>query len=161
MKRVNKKTLLLIASAICIACVLSMFIGCWDSYSPNKKEYWFEDYSAIFLKYDETADNLDEAGNYWEMTVKNDCKITIAIAINTDYYSTLYFYVNGEQVKSDDPSMTIYDYVYKDLTLKKGDKLQFHAFWVNSIMANDEGFTISLFTVNDGTGSGDYIIENL
>ena len=48
----------------------------------------------------------------------------------------------------------------KDLSLKKGDKLKFHAFWIYSVKTNEEGFTISLFTVNDGTG-GDYIIENI
>ena len=159
MKRSVKKTLLLITSAVCLCCLTLAGSGCEKNYSPNRLEYWFEDYSASFVKYDENANNFYRAGNYWKMTVKNDCNITISIDVNTDDDSTVYFYVNGKPVKSDGTDI-IYNYVYKDLSLKKGDKLEFHALWLNTIFMSDLSFRLDRFNINDGTG-GDYIIENI
>lgn len=159
MQRVNKKSLFLIATVVCLAGLLLTGSGCEKHYSPNRLEYWFEDYSATFVKYDENANNFYRAGNYWKMTVKNDCNITISIDVNTDDDSTVYFYVNGKPVKSDGTDI-IYNYIYKDLSLKKGDKLEFHALWLNTIFMSDLSFRLDRFNINDGTG-GDYIIENI
>lgn len=159
MKNGYRKTWFLILSAVCLCCLVLTGSGCEKSYSPNRLEYWFEDFSSTFIEYDENANNFYRAGNYWKMTVKNDCNITISIDVNTDDDSTVYFYVNGKPVKSDGTDI-IYNYIYKDLSLKKGDKLEFHALWLNTIFMSDLSFRLDRFNINDGTG-GDYIIENI
>jgi hypothetical protein len=69
-------------------------------------------------------------------------------------YSAAYLYVNDVQVKSDEAGFYTYSY---QLSLSKGDTIKLHAFWVNSLVTNDTGFTISVFTWNDGTGN--YLLE--
>ncbi len=145
---------IMLATVLCI----TVFTACTTA-SKSDKEYWFSSYENKFVAYDEKANNLDEAGTYWNMTVKNDCTVTLSIRANVDfYYSTLYFYVNDKQVPSE-VDRDIYSVVYKDLNLKKGDKLKLHGFWVNSLKPDDKGFTIDVFCIDDGTKN--YIIENI
>ena len=67
-----------------------------------------------------------------------------------NYTSAAYLYVNGEQVKSETDT-GIYTYVYK-LSLNKGDEIKIHAFWVNSLYANESGFEIQQITMTyDGS----------
>lgn len=45
----------------------------------------------------------------------------------------------------------VYTYVYK-LSLNRGDKIELHAFWINLLYADDEGFAISILTMTDESG---------
>ncbi len=144
-------------TAIVAVMALLMLTSCslLDSlfYSKSDRAYWFSYYEIKFVPYDDEANggkgNLEEAGNYWMMTVKNDCKITIKLRNNSlnGFNSGTYFYVNDEQVKSDYDQF--YSFCYSDLSLKRGDKLKLHCFWNYGIVANDEGFTMDVFVIAD------------
>lgn len=144
----------MLATILCV----TMFAACTKE-SKSDKEYWFSSYENQFVAYDEKANNLDEAGTYWNMTVKKDCTVTLSVRVDVDFaFSALYFYVNGEQIRSE-VETDIYSLVYKDLKLKKGDNLKLHAFWVNSLKTDDKGFEIAVFCIDDGTGN--YIVEGI
>lgn len=156
----NFKKIIVAFALMCIIATLGLFAAC-SSYGKSDKEYWFSDYSATFIEYDESANsgagNIDEAGNVWEFTVKSDCAVTISVRLDTDNFtSTAYFYVNDAQVQSDS-STGVYSYVYSNLMLKKGDKLKLRAFWVYSLYTNDTGFTLSYFVVGDS--EGDWVVS--
>lgn len=147
-------TAIMLATVLCV----TVFTACTTE-SKSDKEYWFSSYENKFVAYDEKANNLDEAGTYWNMTVKNDCTVTLSLRVDADFlYSTVYFYVNDKQVPSE-VDRDIYSVVYKDLNLKKGDKLTLHAYWLYSSKTDHKGFTIDVFCIDDGTGN--YIIENI
>ncbi|NLZ66279.1 MAG: hypothetical protein GX910_01240 [Clostridiaceae bacterium] len=144
----------MLATILCV----TMFAACTKE-SKSDKEYWFSSYESKFVAYDEKTNNINEAGTYWNMTVKKDCTVTLSVSVDVDFaFSALYFYVNGEQIRSE-VETDIYSLVYKDLKLKKGDNLKLHAFWVNSLKTDDKGFEIAVFCIDDGTGN--YIVEGI
>ena len=124
-------------------------------------KYWFDDYAKENVAYsDANGGNLDKAGSYWRMTVKKDMDVDIAFSVDIDdMYSSCVLTVNGEKVLRDQPD--IFNVVYKKLSLKKGDKLEFHAFFVNGIKAAEkpDGFNIAMFTISlDGTN---YAVDDI
>jgi hypothetical protein len=124
---------------------LSLMASCKAS-SPNDTAYWFSSNSYNFVKYDDAQNNLDEAGSYWNFKSATSGNITLSVRLNVDlYYSAAYLYVNGEKVPSE-INTGIYTFVYK-LSLNKGDSIKLHAFWVNSLTCDDEGFEIQLLTI--------------
>ncbi|MGN1103781.1 MAG: hypothetical protein ACI4QI_02795 [Candidatus Coproplasma sp.] len=140
-----------IVGVIASVIAFSLFAACTTA-SPNDTAYWFSQNSYEFVKYEDDKDNLDKAGAYWYFTAAKNEDITLSVRINVDnYYSAAYLYVNDAQVKSEN-NTGIYTYVY-NLSLKKGDKLKLHAFWVNSLVYQENGFEISMLTIGDGQKS--------
>jgi hypothetical protein len=157
-----KKKILAIATLLLalVAC-LGTLSACFETQSD--KEYWFSETSKQFVAYDSNVNTIDNAGTYWYFTSKyeGDVTIKISIDVNDTLFTTspsyAYMYVNDIQVKSESDT-EVYTYIYK-VSLKKGDKLKLHATWVYGISADDKGFTISYFIMNDGTA--DYLVEGI
>ncbi len=150
-KEINmkKKAVARLAAVMAIGICFLVLTSC-GNISKNDRNYWFSSYENKFVAYDGT--NLDDAGTYWNMTVKSDCTVTISVRCDVNFAtSTVWFYVNGQQILSEKET-GIYSVVYKDLQLHKGDTLQLHAFWAYAASANDTGFEISMLSINDGTG---------
>jgi hypothetical protein len=137
--------------ALGLAAVLSAgVLASCSSYTPSDKGYWFSKSEKSFVAYDEEKNNLSEAGTYWDFTSAYDGSVTMKLRMNVDLiFSTAYLYVNDVQVESDRDSWYTFSYA---LSLQKGDKLQLHAFWTNSLKTDETGFTIQVFVMNDGTG---------
>lgn len=145
----KKKAVARLAAVMAIGICFLVLTSC-GSISKNDRNYWFSSYENKFVAYDGT--NLDDAGTYWNMTVKSDCTVTISVRCDVNFAtSTVWFYVNGQQILSEKET-GVYSVVYKNLQLHKGDALQLHAFWAYAASANDTGFEISMLSINDGTG---------
>ena len=135
----NKK-ILSSALSIFLALILLTLIGCQTN-NPSDTKYWFSKSSTDFISFDEDQYNLTDAGSYWYFTAANDTEVTMNLIIGVDNFtSAAYLYVNGNQVQSE-INTGIYTYVYK-LSLKKGDEIKIHAFWVNSLLVNETGFEL-------------------
>ena len=136
--------------SLLLALTMLIAVGCVTTNHSDTK-YWFSASSANFVPYNEDTDNLSEAGSYWHFTAARDVDVAMNLIINVDnYYSAAYLYVNGEQVRSERDT-NLYTYVYK-LSLKKGDKIMIHAFWVNSLKVNETGFEIRQISMSvDGS----------
>lgn len=152
----NTKSFSFVAILIIIVLYATVFTACTNE-SKSDKEYWFSSYDTDFVAYDDDADNIAEAGSYWNMTAKKDCTITLSLRVNIDYYSAIKFSLNDEEVSA--VGSDFYSVVYQNVSLKKGDKLKLHAYWTNRVITNDTGFEIAVFSVNDGTG--DYLIGGI
>lgn len=129
-------------SALSMTLVLAMLTlaGCGTS-NPSDTEYWFSKSSTDFIAFDEDKYNLNEAGSYWYFTATKDAEVTMNLIIGVDNYTSgAYLYVNDTQVQSETDT-GIYTYVY-ELSLKKGDEIKIHAFWVNSLLVNETGFEL-------------------
>ena len=71
------------------------------------------------------------------------------LIIGVDHYTSgAHLYVNDNQVKSE-TNTGIYTYVY-ELSLKKGDEIKIHAFWVNSFYASETGFDLHQISMSQG-----------
>ena len=147
-----------------MACItIATLCGCTSNRSL--KEYWFSSYQTQFVDFDANANNgsgnLDEAGSYWQMTVRNDGKIKIMIDADSldDKKATLAFYIN-DTLRPNDGAIGIYEFVYADLNLVAGDVLLFHSMWkdVDSATAN-ESLGIDVFII--GNGQVNIVITNL
>lgn len=151
-----KKALSLITLILCLSAIVLGAVGC-EQPNKNSRDFWFEKYSTNFVGYDETANdntgNLDVAGSYWELTVKDNCSMTISIEFsNLTVFDGVAFYVNGSAVEKDGEMSSLYNFVFSGLRLKAGDVIKIHAHWLDPDMAH-RGFKISKFSINDGTGS--------
>ncbi len=151
------KKILTLLLAVLLSVLTLCFASCGEKITQSNKEYWFSDYSTNFVAYTEETDNIDEAGTYWNFTSKKDFgEITINIVSDSlSAFSTSYLYVNDVQIQSE-TNTGVYTFVYK-LNLKKGDKIKIHAFWTNSLKTNESGFNISMFAIDDGTGT--YVVK--
>ncbi|HHT55115.1 MAG TPA: hypothetical protein GX012_00975 [Acholeplasma sp.] len=153
----KKKVIVSLFGIFALFLSVLFLIGCeFGSKIPSDKSYWFSNSKEEFIKYDEEKNNLEQAGSYWHFTLAKDADITLKIRINVDDFKTCaYLYKNDELVKSEIDT-GIYSRVYK-LSLKKGDKLKLHAFWLYSIETNEEGFNIEMLTIaKDGN---EYVIK--
>lgn len=140
----KKRTLTSVLSLFLVLITI-MVTGC-ESGNPSETAYWFSQSKTEFIAYDEETENLDDAGTYWYFTAAKDTEVTMNVVVNVDNFSSAaYLYVNDAQVKSE-ADTGIYTYVYQ-LSLKKGDKIKIHAFWVNSLETNDKGFEFSLVSM--------------
>ncbi len=145
----KKKSVARLALIVAVGICFLLLTSC-ESVSKNDRNYWFSSYENKFVAYDGT--NLNDAGTYWNMTVKSDCTVTISVRCDVNFAtSTVWLHVNGQQILSEE-STGVYSVVYKDLQLHKGDALQLHAFWTYGASANDTGFEIYMLSINDGTG---------
>lgn len=152
----KKRIYSLVGMVIAILTVFFM-TGCeFGGKTPSDKAYWFSDSKEELVKYDEEKNNFEQAGSYWHFTLVRDANITLKIRLNVDdFRSGAYLYLNDELVKSE-VDTGVFSRVY-NLSLKKGDKLKIHAFWVYSIDANDTGFEIQMMAITkDGQ---DYLIK--
>lgn len=150
-----KKRVLFGLVAMILVVAMIFAVGC-NSSNPSNTEYWFSSTSKEFVPYDEAEDNLSEAGNYWYFTSARDTEVTMNVIINVSgYFSTAYLYVNDVQVQSETDT-GIFTFVYK-LNLKKGDKIKIHAFWVNSLIANETGFDLQYISMK--TDDGTYVLN--
>ncbi len=141
-----KKRILTSVLSLLLALIMMTMVGCGTN-NPSETAYWFSKSSTEFVAYDEGTNNLDEAGNYWHFTVAKDVETTMNLIINVgNYSSAAYLYVNGTQVQSE-TNTGVYTYVYK-LSLKKGDEIKIHAFWVNSLYASETGFELQQISVS-------------
>lgn len=70
-----------------------------------------------------------------------------SIRIDIDLFSGVYCYHNDVQIKSENAG-GIYSFAYKDIELKKGDKLKLHYFSVNSLHASVYEKEIQLIFIN-------------
>jgi len=130
-----------IALVLLLAWVALTLAGCLST-NPSQTEYWFSKSSTEFIAFDEDKYNLDEAGSYWYFTASKDMKVRMNIILGVNNFTSgAYLYVNGTQVKSESDT-GIFTYVY-DLSLKTGDEIKIHAFWINSLVTNDTGFELS------------------
>ena len=135
----NKRFLSCVLSLL-LAWIMLTMVGCGTN-SPSDTKYWFSKSSTNFIVYNEDEDNLAEAGSYWYFTAAKNTEVTMNLIIGVDNYTSgAYLYVNDTQVKSE-TNTGIYTYVYK-LSLKKGDEIKIHAFWVNSLLVNKTGFEL-------------------
>lgn len=133
--------------SLLLALVTFGIAGC-GSTNPSETEYWFSKSSTDFVAYDEETANLDKAGSFWYFTVAKNVETTMSLIINVDnFFSAAYLYVNETQVQSEN-NTGVYTYVY-ELSLKKGDDIKIHAFWVNSLCANDTGFEIQQISMSE------------
>jgi len=143
-----KKRILVSMLSLLLAWVTLVMVGC-GSTNPSETTYWFSKSSTDFVAYDEETNNLDKAGSYWYFTVAKNVETTMSLIINVNNSSSAaYLYVNDTQVKSE-TNTGVYTHVYK-LSLKKGDEIKIHAFWVNSLYANDTGFEMQLISMSEG-----------
>lgn len=141
-----KKRILTSVLSLLLALIMMTMVGCGTN-NPSETAYWFSKSSTEFVAYDEETNNLDEAGNYWYFTVAKDVETTMNLIINVgNYSSAAYLYVNGTQVQSE-TNTGVYTYVYK-LSLKKGDEIKIHAFWVNSLYASETGFELQQISMS-------------
>lgn len=143
-----QKTVVKILVVLLLFVATISVMGCDESSSPSDTAYWFSSHSTEFKAYDEEKDNINEAGTYWYFTAKKSVDITFSVRINTGATSNAYLYVNDAKIDSK-ADTGIYSYVY-DLSLKKGDNIKLHAFWTNSLMTTDTGFTIQLLAITQG-----------
>ena len=135
-----KKRILVSAVSMILALTMLTLVGCGTS-NPSDTAYWFSKSSTDFIAFNDDDYNLNEAGSYWYFTAAKDTEVTMNVIIGVDNFtSAAYLYVNDEQVQSE-PKTGIYTYVY-NLSLKKGDKIKLHAFWVNSLYTNETGFEL-------------------
>lgn len=140
-----------VAAGICALAALAA--GC-TSYTKNDIGYWFDRYEKTFVSYDGTVNdrkgNLDNAGTYWEMTVKTDCTVDIYIGTsgNTTAFDTA-FYLNGTPIGDESEEEGFF---CSGLALKEGDELCLHAFWTDPEATDGAGFTVSSFVIADETG---------
>ena len=135
-----KKRILASALSMLLTLVMLTMVGCGTS-NPSETKYWFSKHSTEFVAFDEDNHNLNEAGSYWYFTVAKDTEVTMNLIIGVDNYTSgAYLYVNDTQVKSE-ANTGIYTYMY-ELSLKKGDEIKIHAFWVNSLLVNETGFEL-------------------
>lgn len=142
-----KKRILVSIVSLLFAMATLVMVGC-GSNNPSETEYWFSKSSTEFVTYDEENDNLDSAGSYWYFTVAKNVETTMNLIINVNNFSTAaYMYINDTQVQSE-TNTGIYTYVYK-LSLKKGDEIKIHAFWINSLYTNDTGFEIQQISMSE------------
>lgn len=132
-------------------CLLSLLVvtafltGCsLGSSNPSDTSYWFSQHNITFTKYD-FEDNINEAGTYWNFTSAKTVDITLNVRVDIDSYSALSLSQNGAVVQGQEAS-GIYTNSFK-LSLKKGDKLQMHAYWTNSAKTNENGFEIQLLSI--------------
>lgn len=145
-----KKAIVAVILIAVAATVFVMVAGCEDR-NPSDTEYWFSEDTYEFVPYSEEDSNIDDAGSHWYFTSAKTVNVTMSVRLNVNNYSSAaYLYVNGEQVKSE-AETDVYTYVYK-LSLNRGDKIELHAFWVNPLYADDEGFAISILTMTDESG---------
>ena len=143
-----KKRILASAISMLLALAMLTVVGC-ESKNPSDTEYWFSKSSTEFVAVNEDEDNLDKAGSYWYFTAAKDAEVTMNLIIGVDNFTSgAYLYVNDTQVKSE-TNTGIYTYVY-ELSLKKGDKIKIHAFWVNSLFVNETGFEINQISMSQG-----------
>ena len=141
----NKRVLSGVLSVL-LAWIMLVMVGC-EMYSRSDTKYWFSKSSTNFIAYEEDENNLAEAGSYWYFTSARDAEIAMNIIINVDNYtSAAYLYVNDTQVKSETKT-GIYTYTY-NLSLKKGDQIKIHAFWVNSLLTSESAFKISQMSIS-------------
>lgn len=141
-----KKGILASVLSLLLAMVTLVMAGC-GSTNPSETEYWFSKSSTDFVAYDDETNNISEAGSYWHFTVAKDVETTMNLIINVNnYYSAAYLYVNGTQVQSE-ADTDVYTYVYK-LSLKKGDEIKIHAFWVNSLYAGETEFELQQISMS-------------
>ncbi|HQC55133.1 MAG TPA: hypothetical protein PKX91_05360 [Clostridia bacterium] len=150
-----RKTIFTLVLVLVFALVACTLIGCGEANkTPSDTAYWFSSSDKKFVAYNETTNNIDEAGSYWYFTSAKDVTTTLSVRINVDAFSTAYLYVNDKQVKSE-VDTGIFSMVYK-LSLKTGDKIKLHAFWVNSLATNDTGFEIQMLVMSEN--GNDYVL---
>lgn len=138
-----KKIFSVYLMVLLIATMSFAMIGC--SATPSDTKYWFSLYNSNFVAYDSESDNIDEAGTYWNFIVAKNVDITLSVRVNTSYYSALSLSKN-EVIVKDNGSSGIYTNTF-DLSLKKGDKLEMHAYWTNTATTDDSGFEIQLLGI--------------
>ena len=135
-----KKRILVSAVSMILALTMLTLVGCGTS-NPSDTAYWFSKSSTDFIEFNDDDYNLNEAGSYWYFTAAKDTEVTMNVIIGVDNFtSAAYLYVNDVQVQSESKT-GIYTYVY-NLSLKKGDKIKLHAFWINSLYTNETGFEL-------------------
>lgn len=138
------------AAFLCVLSVLALS-GC-ASYSPSDSEYWFTSSSTRSIEYDAAEDNIETAGTYWDFVSARSENIRMNVRLDVDNFtSAAYLYVNGEQVKSE-LDTGIYTYVYA-LSLKKGDELSLHAFYVNPLSYDEKTFQIDVLSITAEDGN--------
>ena len=135
-----KKRILTVLLSLLLLLAMLTAVGC-ESTNPSDTDYWFSKTRTDFIAFDDATYNLSEAGSYWYFTAAKDVDVTMNLFLGVDNFTSgAYLYVNGTQVKSE-VDTSIYTYVYK-LSLKKGDEIKLHAFWVNSLYTSEEGFEL-------------------
>ena len=135
----KKRFFVSVLSMLLVLIMLTM-VGCGTS-NPSDTAYWFSKSSSDFVEFDDDEYNLTDAGSYWYFTVAKDTEVTMNVILGVDQFtSAAYLYVNDKQVQSE-TNTGIYTYVY-ELSLKKGDEIKIHAFWVNSLYTNEIGFEL-------------------
>jgi|GEM_PF-666628 len=135
-----KKRFLAMVLSMALALAMLTTAGCGTS-NPSDTKYWFSKHSTDFVAFDDNEYNLTEAGTYWYFTAAKNIEVTMSIIMNVDNFTSgAYLYVNGTQVKSE-ANPGVYTYAYK-LSLKRGDEIKIHAFWINSLVTNETGFEI-------------------
>jgi hypothetical protein len=152
----KRKFLVSVVMALVALMCVGVFASC-GVYTQSDKAYWFSKAEKSFVAYDSEQHNIDEAGTYWDFTSAYEGDVTMKVRMNVDnFYSAAYLYVNDVQVQSDADQWYTYSYA---LSLKKGDKIQLHAFWAYAAKADNVGFTLQVFVMNDG--SGDFVVESV
>lgn len=135
-----KKRILVSALSMLLALTIVTLVGCGTN-NPSDTAYWFSKSSTDFIAFDDDEYNLTDAGSYWHFTAARDAEVTMNVIVGVDQFtSAAYLYVNDTQIQSETDT-GIYTYVY-NLSLKKGDEIKFHAFWVNSLLVNETGFDL-------------------
>ena len=151
-----KRKVFMSVLVLALVAMIFIFSGCGTITSPSDTGYWFSKSENKYIPFDADKYNLDEAGSYWYFTAAKDVNVTMKVKINIDDFdSCLYLYVNNEQVKSE-TDLGIFSRVY-NLSLKKGDEIKLHAFWVNGIAAeNGSAFEIYMLTMSED--GKDYVL---
>jgi hypothetical protein len=152
-KKINKSFMLCIGL---LALIVTGVTGC-DNYTQSDKEYWFSSFETNTVEYDSQTNNRDEVGTYWNLVSKRDVDdITISLKItSTGFYETTYFYINDEQIKSDDPTGTVYSYIYSNISLKKGDKIKIHSF---DAFANSQSYEYKMTLMTISQDGHNYLV---
>ena len=136
------------ALSILLVSVMLTMVGCGTS-NPSDTAYWFSKSSSDFVEFNDDEYNLTDAGSYWYFTAAKDTEVTMNVIVGVDHFtSAAYLYVNDKQVQSE-TNTGIYTYVY-ELSLKKGDEIKIHAFWVNSLYTNETGFELHQISMSQG-----------
>lgn len=138
--------------------VLFAFTACSET-DKAKADYWFNDYKRTEIKYDETTDNLNTAGMYWEFSAKKDYGyVVMNVRIgNLDWLSSVHLYVNGVEKTAESNTNSIYDGSYV-FDFKKGDTVKIHAKYESSAVEK-QPFSMAVFSMYLESNGNEYLIE--